>query len=36
MSSKKFATNAAGREVLTEINGEKHKPYMGVGKTRPR
>jgi len=31
-NSYKTKINAAGREVLTEINGEEHIPYMGVGK----
>ncbi|MAT38302.1 MAG: citrate lyase subunit alpha [Ectothiorhodospiraceae bacterium] len=30
-----YTTNAAGREVLTEINGEAAVPYKGVGKHRP-
>lgn len=30
----KYEINAAGREVLTEINGESHAPYQGVGKFR--
>jgi citrate lyase subunit alpha/citrate CoA-transferase len=34
-SSDKTAVNAVGREVLTEINGEEHVPFMGVGKYRP-
>lgn len=28
----KFEVNAAGREILTEINGEEHIPFKGVGK----
>lgn len=35
MPSKKTAINAAGREVDTEINGEKHTPFKGVGQFRP-
>ena len=31
----KFEKNAAGRDVLIEINGEKHTPYKGVGKYIP-
>ena len=31
----KFVRNEAGREVLIEINGEKHTPYKGVGKHIP-
>ncbi len=27
--------NAAGREVITTLNGEKAIPYMGVGKYKP-
>jgi citrate lyase subunit alpha/citrate CoA-transferase len=27
--------NALGREVPTEVNGRKVKPFMGVGKFRP-
>lgn len=27
--------NAAGRMVPVEINGEKHTPYMGIGKHKP-
>jgi citrate lyase subunit alpha/citrate CoA-transferase len=30
-----YATNAAGREVITEINGEKAIPYQGIGQFRP-
>ena len=30
-----MTTNAAGREVLTEINGRTAVPYQGVGKYRP-
>jgi citrate lyase subunit alpha/citrate CoA-transferase len=36
MLSKKTEINAAGREVLIEINGEKHKAYRGVGQYKPR
>ncbi len=36
MSKNKMTTNAAGREVLTEINGEKHLPFAGVGQHRPK
>ena len=28
-------TNAAGREVITEINDEKAVPFKGVGKYTP-
>ena len=31
----KYIINAAGREVVTELNGEKAIPYMGVGKYKP-
>lgn len=31
----KFVTNAAGREVPTQINGEEVVPYLGIGKHRP-
>ncbi|MCP4216375.1 MAG: citrate lyase subunit alpha, partial [bacterium] len=31
----KTEINAAGREVLVEINGEPSVPYMGVGKYQP-
>ncbi len=31
----KLEKNALGRMVLTEINGEKHIPYQGVGKYKP-
>ncbi len=31
----KTISNAAGRQVLTEINGEKAIPYQGVGKYTP-
>ncbi len=31
----KYEKNAAGRDVLTEINGENHFPYKGVGKHIP-
>ena len=31
----KLVSNAAGREVLIEINGEGHSPYKGVGKHIP-
>jgi citrate lyase subunit alpha/citrate CoA-transferase len=31
----KLTENAAGREVPTEINGQKHVPFQGVGKHRP-
>jgi citrate lyase subunit alpha/citrate CoA-transferase len=30
-----YVTNAAGREVITEINGEKAIPYKGVGMFSP-
>ncbi len=30
-----FKTNAAGRKVVTTLNGEPVTPYMGVGKYRP-
>ena len=30
-----MVTNAAGREVITTLNGEKAIPYMGVGKYKP-
>ena len=30
-----LVTNAAGRVVPTVINGEKHIPFMGVGKYKP-
>jgi len=30
-----FVTNAAGREVLTTLNGEPAIPFKGVGKHRP-
>jgi citrate lyase subunit alpha/citrate CoA-transferase len=33
--SQKLEKNAAGRYVLSEINGEAHVPYMGVGKFEP-
>lgn len=36
MLSKKTEINAAGRKVLIEINGEKHKAYRGVGQYKPR
>ena len=32
----KLTKNAAGRLVPTVINGEKHVPYKGVGKHRPK
>ncbi len=35
MSKQKSEINAAGREVLTEINGDKHTPYKGIGKHFP-
>jgi citrate lyase subunit alpha/citrate CoA-transferase len=39
MKKNKFAykteINAAGREVLVEINGEPHVPYRGVGQYKP-
>ncbi len=35
MNNYKFEKNAAGRDVLTEINGEQHTPYKGVGKFIP-
>jgi citrate lyase subunit alpha/citrate CoA-transferase len=31
----KTEVNAAGREVLVEINNEAHTPYQGVGKYQP-
>ncbi len=31
----KLVKNAAGRMVPTEINGEKHVPFMGAGKYKP-
>lgn len=31
----KIVTNAAGRKVPTIINGEKHTPFVGVGKFKP-
>lgn len=31
----KIITNAAGRSVPTEINGEEHIPYKGIGKHIP-
>ena len=31
----KIVKNAVGRDVPTIINGEKHVPFMGVGKFRP-
>ena len=31
----KLTTNAAGRTVPTEINGETHTPFQGVGKFKP-
>lgn len=31
----KLVKNAVGRQVPTIINGEKHIPFMGVGKHRP-
>jgi citrate lyase subunit alpha/citrate CoA-transferase len=31
----KLVTNAAGREVPTELNGKKQVPFQGVGKYRP-
>ncbi len=34
MNKYKTEINAAGREVLTEINGEKHIPFKGVGKLK--
>lgn len=30
-----FVTNAAGREVITRLNGEKTTPFQGVGKFKP-
>ena len=30
-----YTTNAAGRKVITSLNGEPATPYMGVGKYRP-
>ena len=35
MSTDKFVTNAAGREVPQMINGEEHVPFKGVNKHRP-
>jgi citrate lyase subunit alpha/citrate CoA-transferase len=35
MGNQNVAINAAGREVLTEINGELAIPYKGVGKYKP-
>lgn len=35
MSGQKLVRNAAGREVLTEINGRPAVPYAGVAKHRP-
>lgn len=35
MNNQKTTVNAIGREVLTEINGDAHVPFMGVGKYRP-
>lgn len=32
----KLETNAAGRHVLTEINGQPQVPFQGVGKYRPQ
>ncbi len=32
----KYSINAAGREVVTEINGESATPFQGVGKYTPR
>ena len=34
MAKYKTEINAAGREVLTEINGENHIPFKGVGKLK--
>ena len=31
----KLVKNAAGRMVVTELNGEPAIPYMGVGKYHP-
>ena len=31
----KYVTNAVGREVSTEINGEPVIPFKGVGKHKP-
>jgi len=36
MSKPKTKINAVGREVLTEINGKKHVPFMGIGKFIPQ
>ncbi|MBN1551057.1 citrate lyase subunit alpha [bacterium] len=36
MTKPSTAINAAGREVLTEINGEQHQPFLGVGKYKPK
>jgi citrate lyase subunit alpha / citrate CoA-transferase len=35
MSNQNTTVNAAGRAVLTEINGEQHPPFEGIGKYRP-
>ncbi len=35
MKNSKFVKNAVGRDVLTEINGETHIPYKGIGKFIP-
>ncbi|MCX6999782.1 MAG: citrate lyase subunit alpha, partial [Candidatus Sumerlaeota bacterium] len=35
MENQNVAINAAGREVLTEINGEPAIPFKGVGKYKP-
>ena len=31
----KLVKNAAGRRVPSDINGEEHIPYKGVGKHKP-
>lgn len=36
MSNQKIEINAAGREVLKEINGESHVPFQGVAKYEPK
>jgi citrate lyase subunit alpha/citrate CoA-transferase len=36
MSKQRTEINAVGREVLTEINGESHIPFKGVGKYAPQ
>ena len=34
--SQKLETNAAGRQVVTEINGQTAVPFKGVGKYVPK